>query len=149
MKKIVFLSLAALLAPSFAFASVSIDLSGGPVTVSQGHSYNEPGYSAFSTVDGDITGSVNVSVPDTSLPGVFQVGYDVADSALDTATAFRTLTVVGGGGTMPFCSGPLAPGWHMGVDGGGCGGWGTLILPGQALGSYTCPIFVLMGCLIK
>ncbi len=130
-----------LLVPSLAFASVGITLQGGAVTVQQGHSYQEPGYSAFSSVDGDITGLVGVS-GFSSAVGTHTLTYSVTDSALDSAFAFRSVTIMGGG-EMPFCSGPMAPGWQSGVDGGGCGGTGTVI----AAGTADCPYFMASGCL--
>lgn len=146
MKKLLAFSvLGAVLVPSLAFASVGITLTGGTVTVQQGASYQEPGYSANSTVDGDITGAVSVSGITTATPGSHTITYSVTDSALDSATAFRSLEVIGSGGAMPYCSGPNAPGWQVGVDGGGCGGTGTVI----AAGTDGCPFWYVGGCLLK
>lgn len=151
-------AIAALVLPLSAFASVSISLTGGAVTVTQGSSYTEPGYSANSSVDGNITSSVNVSNPGTNSVGTFSVGYSVTDSALDTATASRSLTVVAdnGGGGMIFCSGPSAPGWRVDLPGGGCPGQkGTYVPYGAPLtrkvvmyGSTgnTCPF--IGGCML-
>lgn len=144
MKKLLGFAVAAsLLVPALAFASVDITLSGGTVTISQGQSYSEPGYSAFSTVDGDVTGLVGVSGVDTSV-GSHTITYEVTDSALDSASVSRTLIVQGGGSVMPFCSGPMAPGWQIGVAGGGCGGT-EVFLPA---GSPGCPWFFMSGCIL-
>lgn len=160
MKKILTaLAVAALLAPTFAFAAVNITLSGGSVTVQQGTSYNEPGYSAFSSSDGDITGSVTTTGPNTGVIGSSGVSYSVTDSAFNTATAFRSVSVVGApAGAMPYCSGPMAPGWNMGLLGGGCGGTGMWVPAGDV---YTvskvggighvgrCPDWFVGGCMIQ
>jgi len=140
-----FLAVAVMALLSVSFAAVDINLVGGSVSVQQGSSYSEPGYSAFSTVDGDVTGNVAVSNPGTGAVGTFLVGYSVTDSNLDTATAFRSLTVTGGSSVMPYCSGPMAPGWRAGVAGGGCGGTDTTV----AAGTEGCPWFFFSGCMVK
>lgn len=135
-----------LLLPALALADVSIDLSGGNVIVQQGQSYTEPGYSANSTVDGDITSDVSVSNPGTSAAGSFTITYAVTDSTWTSAFASRGLTVVAGGGTEPYCSSPTAPGWRSGLADGGCGGAKMHVVPA---GSPGCPFFLSQGCLIK
>lgn len=61
------------LIPVAAFAdssTVSISLSGAnPQTVYAGSAYVDPGYSAVSSTDGDITASVNTSFVNTSVAG--------------------------------------------------------------------------------
>ncbi len=158
MKKLLALAtVGMLLAPTLALASVNINLTGGNVTVRQGQGFSEPGYSANSTVDGDVTGLVSVTGVDTSV-GSHTISYNVTDSALDSATASRTFTVVSEGSLMPYCSGPSAPGWQMGLDGGGCGGTGRVVPAGA---TYTvgnagaiatlkvCPFWFVGGCLVK
>lgn len=137
---------AAVLVPMFAFASVDINLLGGSVTVVRGTSYVEPGYSANSTVDGNITGNVSVTNPGTLVPGSFLITYNVTDSVLDSATASRGLTVLGSGGGMIFCSGPLAPGWNTSVPDGNCGSK-TLFVPFNSplKDGSKCEFF--MGCM--
>lgn len=156
MKKIITaIATGAMLLPMAAFASVDLTLFGAdPVTVLQGQSYSEPGYSANSSVDGDITSLVSVSSVDTSVSGSFTIDYSVTDSALDTATAQRGLIVASGGGTMPYCSGPLAPGWQAGVAGGGCGGTEIVLRAGQSVFKdgvlHECPIWYgPIGCVVK
>ncbi|MBI3141613.1 MAG: DUF5011 domain-containing protein, partial [Bacteroidetes bacterium] len=57
--------------------------------------WTEPGYKAEDLVDGDITGSVTVSNPlKATVVGTYVIGYGVADSANNTATASRTVVVV-------------------------------------------------------
>lgn len=103
MKKFLALSLAlvSVFAPAAAFASVDITLQGGSVSLYQGQSYVEPGYSANSSVDGDITNSVTASSVDTNHPGNITRDYSVTDSALDTATASRNIQIKGLGSSMP------------------------------------------------
>lgn len=134
----------ALFAPLFALASVDLTLNGGSVTVRQGAAYNEPGFTANSTVDGNITNLVSVSNPGTGSSGTFSVNYAVTDSALDSAFASRTLIVQSSDSLMPFCSGPMAPGWHVGVAGGGCGGTQVFV----PAGTGACPFWFTGGCIL-
>lgn len=161
MKKIFGLITAAALfaLPVAAFADTSITLSGAnPQTVSQGSVYIDPGYSAFSTVDGDITSSVITSSVDTSVSGTTERDYSVTDSTGDSASAVRSIDVSGGGDTMPYCSSPSAPGWNVSLPDGGCGG-SEIFVPSGA--SYTvgatklaaahvetCPIWFMAGCMV-
>jgi hypothetical protein len=145
---------AVLVSPVFAFADVSITLYGlNPDTVQQGTIYVDPGYSALSTVDGDLTSSVVTSPVDTDQAGTVSEDYSVTDSTGDTADALRTINVQGSGGTVPYCSGPLAPGWNVSLPGGGCGGTGVFIQPGQSAmvdGKLTeCPSWFPAGCLAQ
>lgn len=156
MKKILSIVLGvAVLLPSIAFASVGITLTGGNVVITQGQSYSEPGYSAFSTVDGNITSLVNVSGGGSTV-GTYTIGYSVTDSTLASASASRTLTIRGSGSVMPFCSGPMAPGWQVGIDGGGCGGHGHFIPSGTSYSPagvsgkpVTCPAWFPSGCITQ
>lgn len=147
MKKIISLVLALFLVPTLAFASVGINLNGGDMRVTQGSTFQEPGYSAFSSFDGDITSSVAVSNPGTGQAGVFTITYSVTDSNLDSASASRTLTVMGAGG-QTYCFGPTAPGWDTNLPDGGCG---KKVFSGETMfGSvkYDCPFFIAQ-CVIK
>ncbi len=131
--------------PAASFAAVDITLFGAnPVTMFYGQSYSEPGYSANSTVDGDITGSVSIAGVNGSV-GTHTITYSVTDSALDTALAFRTLRVFSSEGTPIWCSGPTAPGWQNGLVGGGCGGTEVFLKPGEG----DCPAWFPMGCISK
>jgi hypothetical protein len=157
MKKIALLVLAFAL-PAAAFAAtpqVTLTLQGGSVSITSAQSYSEPGFSAFSTVDGDITGNVQVSGVDTSI-GDHTITYYVQDSTfIDPittpdafATASRALTVVASGSGMIPCSGPLAPGWNVSLPGGGCGGTDTLFRVNQPMpDGTTCAFF--SGCMVK
>lgn len=154
MKKLIAGSIAAvavLLFPAVSFASVSITVNGAnPATVSVGHSFNDPGVTAISTVDGDISSSVISTGVDTSSIGVQSDIYSVIDSALDTASAVRTVDVIGGGAGQLWCSGPTAPGWNTNLPDGGCGHHvdsGSLLLFGST--SFICPAWYPAGCVIK
>lgn len=144
--------LSVLVLPTAALASVSISLSGGAVTLSSGQNYSEPGYSAFSTVDGNVTSSVNVTGGvNASQPGTYVIGYSVTDSALDSDFASRLVTVEGiGGGDMPFCSGPMAPGWNVSLPDGGCGGSSIFFQYGALVNAQTGEICQFWsGCMVK
>jgi hypothetical protein len=112
-----------LLAPAIALADVSITLHGGPVTVQQGQTFVEPGFTALSSNLGDVTGGVFASPVDTSVAGdtvrTYSYGPDLFG---DSASAARDVAVVRGSGSFLFCSGPLAPGFNVSLPHGGCGG---------------------------
>ncbi len=64
------------------------------ITLTQGDSFTDPGYSATDAGDGDVTDSVEVqNSVDTSAPGDYTVTYSVADSAGNAASAVRTVHV--------------------------------------------------------
>lgn len=155
MKKILALFSLLALAPLPVFASVDITLFGAnPLTVHQNSLYEEPGYSAFSSADGDVTTSVVVSNPGTAQVGTFLIDYSVTDSTPTTATVSRGLVVKSAEGTMPYCSGPLAPGWQVGIEGGGCGGTEIVLQAGQSVMRngvlHECPLWYgRIGCVIK
>lgn len=147
----VFLS-AVLLVPAAAFASTTISLNGGAVTVTQNQPFSDPGFSANSTNFGDVSGQVFTTPVNTSVVGNTSEFYSYGpDLDGDTASASRSVTVdaanTGGGGLM-FCSGPLAPGWTNGVAGGGCGQSFTF---GQQVlfGGISAPCAFFWGCVIK
>ena len=147
MKKTLIAAALFLAVPFAAFAApsstVSIDLTGGSVTIQQGAQYIEPGYSALSSVDGDITSQVAASTVSTAQVGTTGRTYTVTDSLGTIASAFRSISVFGIGGTAPFCSSPLAPGWNVSLPDGGCGSSSiqvpynsSIIFQGHL---YTCP----------
>ena len=74
----------------------TITLLGSPnMTINEGSAYEEPGYTAFDDIDGDIShqiyynGSVNAA-----RAGTYTITYTVTDKAGNTATATRTVEVV-------------------------------------------------------
>lgn len=78
-------------------AAPTITLTGGNVTIAQGGTWSEPGYSATDAEDGDITADVVVGgdTVDTNTPGVYTITYNVSDSAGNAAAQrTRTVTVV-------------------------------------------------------
>ena len=58
-----------------------------------GAQYEEPGYTATDTVDGDITGNVEVSGIDTSSAGEKEITYTVADKSGNSTTQVRKIVV--------------------------------------------------------
>lgn len=59
-----------------------------------GSTYSEPGFSAQDTVDGDMTGKVEVSGSvDTSKTGTYTISYKVTDSAGNSSSASRQIYV--------------------------------------------------------
>jgi|GEM_PF-3287199 len=68
-----------------------------PATVNVGDTYTDAGATAEDAEDGDLTGSIIVDDQvDTSTIGTYQVNYSVTDSAMQEATASRTVNVVDG-----------------------------------------------------
>jgi len=65
-----------------------ITLTGGNITVAQGTTFTDPGYSANDDVDGNITANVAVSggPVNTSLSGTYTLTYNVTDKAGNAAT---------------------------------------------------------------
>ena len=69
--------------------------------------------------------------------------YDFTGINNDPTTHSLSVSSVASGGSMPYCSGPEAPGWIEGIPGGGCGGTATHV---QA-GSEGCPFWFPAGCM--
>ena len=68
----------------------------GTITVAQGATFTDPGFTATDDIDGDITASVVTggTFVDTSTVGTFTITYDVTDSAGNAATTVtRTVNV--------------------------------------------------------
>lgn len=65
-----------------------------------------------------------VSFDGASLGPVSSVGFTgiAADPTLHTLSVDSIVNVARGGGSMVVCSGPMAPGYQVGIPGGGCGG---------------------------
>lgn len=66
-------------------------------TTKVGTAWTEPGYTAWDDHDGDVSGKVvpPTQTPNTNVPGITILRYTVADSAGNSATYSRTVTVVG------------------------------------------------------
>ncbi|MEX0965659.1 MAG: PKD domain-containing protein [Bacteroidia bacterium] len=71
-------------------------LGNNPDTVEIGYPYNDPGATAFDDLDGNITSKiVVVSNVDTGATGVYQISYNITDSAGNEAEeVIRTVVVV-------------------------------------------------------
>ena len=80
-----------------------ITLSGSSnMTITQGTSYSEPGYTAVDNVAGDVTNNVVVSgVVNTAEVGTYQRIYKVKDFNRNWATVTRTVQVVAATDTVP------------------------------------------------
>lgn len=134
-----------LAAPALAFADSTVTATAdshtaidpsGIVVVGTGVSQSfgigaDAGYTAFVTVDGAEQGSVS----SVSLTG------DMSDHFVSVRGVAR------GGGSLPYCSGPSAPGWRMDLADGGCGGAKMVVI--AAGSSVSCPWFMGAGCVIK
>ncbi len=152
MNKIISVLLAgALFAPFVAAASSTVVAIGGAgVSVTPSGTVVVPTgvtqtFSPFTS-----TGYVLSSV---SLDGVAQAlgSVDFTGLAIDPVThdlTFGATASIVGGGTMPFCSGPMAPGWNVSLPGGGCGGTATYI-PKTTGTSSICPDWFPNGCVIQ
>lgn len=79
----------------------TIELQGNTtVVVAVGDTYTEPGYTANDTVDGDCTGSVEVSGEvDSGKAGTYTLTYSVADQSGNSSTCTRTIYVNQAGNT--------------------------------------------------
>lgn len=71
-----------------------ITLTDEDITINQGSKYNEPGFTATDSYDGDLTDDVIVvNTIDTKTPGEYQVNYKVKDSAGNEFTTYRKVIV--------------------------------------------------------
>lgn len=98
--------------------------------VSQGTVYQEPGFTATDTEDGDLTGSVTISGSvDTNVPGEYTLVYSVQDSGGKSAETSRVVAVVARTGT------------GSGSGGTGNGGTGSGSGSGSGTGrNYAAPV---------
>ena len=78
-------------------ANPELELFGGTgITRQAGHAWAEPGVEAHDARDGNITGQIVVTgTVDMNSTGTYLLTYTVQDGAGNTATATRTVTVVG------------------------------------------------------
>jgi hypothetical protein len=167
MKKIISILLTVgVLLPVSAFADSSI------VITADTHSVVTPS-GPFVTVPTGVTQTFGISansgyaISSVGLDGVF-VGTPssvsltgaAADPQLhtlfvDSVALPPTPSSPAGGGTLPYCSSPYAPGWNVSLPGGGCGSNETFVpfghalahdANGAAIGDATCPFT--MGCMV-
>lgn len=118
----------------------------GSVSVSSGASQS---FSIGSSSGYQVSG-VSVDGSSIGTPGSYTFTDVLADHTINVSASLIPPT---GGSEMPYCSGPMAPGWQAGVAGGGCGGKGVQIASGttQTVNgvSYTCPFwFGSEGCMV-
>ncbi len=65
-----------------------------PLEIQAGHSYSDPGATAWDNVDGDLTSSIEVSGSvNASTPGTYSVTYSVSDAAGNNASKVRSVVV--------------------------------------------------------
>ena len=78
-------------------ANPELELFGGAgITREAGQAWAEPGAAGYDARDGNLTSSISVSgTVDMNTTGTYILTYSVADAAGNTATANRTVTVVG------------------------------------------------------
>lgn len=130
MKKIfsAFVVVALFVAPTLAFADVGITLNGAnPQTVFQNQPYVDPGFNAFSTVNGNVTASVVTSDVNTLAAGNTSRIYSITDvdntdplnPVTSTAETTRDIIVQSIGGSLLYCSSQMAPGYTVGQPHGG------------------------------
>ena len=81
----------------------------------------------------------NVLVDGSSVGAVGS--YDLLGDLVDHSISVSAYSI---SNVLPFCSGPLAPGWNVSMVGGGCGGT-EVFLPA---GSPGCPWFIVSGCIL-
>jgi len=62
------------------------------ITLTEGDSYNEPGFSALDNIDGNISVIISGSV-NTNVPGTYILTYTATDAAGNSSTRSRTITV--------------------------------------------------------
>ena len=71
-----------------------ITLKEDTITIVENTNYIEPGYEAIDNIDGDITNQVTTTTNlDISIPGTYQVTYEVIDSHDNKTTITRTVIV--------------------------------------------------------
>lgn len=138
-----------LLAPAAAFADSTVSASAGTgATISpSGTTVVATGvtqtFSIGATQGFKVT---SVSVDGTSEGAVNSVGFtglagDLVDHTISVSAQSQ-------GGTEPWCSSPTAPGWQVGLVGGGCGGTSIFVPRGQTMGGFTCPDAFVAGCIL-
>jgi hypothetical protein len=84
----------------------------------------------------------DVSLDGTSVGPVGSVDFTGIDADAVTHTLDVSATSIGGG-QLPYCSGPMAPGWNVSLPGGGCGGTAKWV----PAGSDGCPFWFPEGCM--
>jgi hypothetical protein len=101
----------------------------------------------------DVGAQSGYTLSDVSVDGVSQGAvstYDLIGDLVDHTIVASASIVAPTGGSQPYCSSPSAPGWRVGLIGGGCPGNTSIYIPhGQTLNGFTCPDAFVAGCVIK
>ncbi|MBI1317464.1 MAG: DUF5011 domain-containing protein [Candidatus Hydrogenedens sp.] len=107
----------------------TIRLNGSPnVTIQQGQGWSDPGATARDNVDGDISGSIQISGDvNVNVPGSYAVTYTSVDSSGNSASATRVVTVVAATDTGGGTGGTPTTGGNTGGGGVSTGGGGTVV----------------------
>lgn len=87
----------------------------------------------------------NVTVDGVSQGAVTSLGFIGLANSTDSIVASATAA---GGGSMPWCSGAMAPGWHVDQIGGGCGSVNTFVAYNHPLADGTLCAFN-SGCMVE
>ena len=77
------------------------------MTLNTGDSYTEPGASASDNVDGPVPVIISGSV-DTGIPGLYQIRYDASDSAGNSASVTRSVTVQDASAPVVMAPAPIS-----------------------------------------
>jgi len=72
------------------------------------------------------------------------IDADTVDHTLDVSSQALVVAPTSGGDELPYCSGPMAPGWHVDEAGGGCGSSETY----EPASSGLCPWIDTQGCMV-
>jgi len=103
----------------------------------------------------EVGASSGYTLSSVELDGVSQLLGNVDFTGIAGDTTDHTIDVSAtqnppvGGGSQPFCSSPSAPGWIVGLIGGGCPGNTSIYIPsGQTLNGFACPAAFVAGCML-
>lgn len=151
-KYIAALSILALMGPAIALADSTVTASSdagssvspsGVTVVSTGNvqAFSPSANDGFHLTGVSFDGVEQASVGILNFTGL---AWDPISHTLSVTSAVNAPT----GGTMPFCSGPMAPGWVVSSPDGGCGGSQQYFQFNHTLPDGTlCPFW--QGCMVK
>lgn len=151
-KLLVFVLSASLLAVpfiSFADSTVSASADNGASVSPSGTTVVLTGNTQVFSIGANAGFSVgNVTVDGASQGAVSSVSF--TGIALDAVSHSISVSSFSTGGSMPYCSGPTAPGWQAGEVDGGCSRASVTLDSGNYVSyqgiKYDCPIFFTSGC---
>jgi hypothetical protein len=149
MKKVLaMVAVLSFLFPAAAFANSTVDASAGVgATISP---------SGVTVVPTGITQTFTVGVDQSyqltgvTLDGVSQSLSNVNFTGIagDLTTHTISVSAAPTGGAEPYCSSPTAPGWQVGLIGGGCGGTQIFVPRGETLNGFYCSDMFTAGCIL-